>query len=104
MDGERLAELRRDRGLSQKELGDMFSLSDDTISNYERNRSSPEDDIKIKLAQFFNVSLDYLMGLTREQTPVRPTGSHLLLLENLPQGARDELAAFLDYLRKRYDL
>lgn len=104
VDGERLAELRNEKGLSQEDFGAIFSLSGDSISNYERNKTSPSDDIKIAFARFFNVSLDYLLGLTREQTPIHDTGSHLLLMENLPQGAKDELSAFLNYLKKRYSL
>lgn len=104
MDGERLAELREEKGLTQGELGDLFSISQDTISNYERGKTSPDDETKVKFAKYFNVSLDYLLGLTREQIPIRSTGSRLLYFDNLPQGAADELNSFLAYLRKRYYL
>lgn len=104
MDGERLAELREEKGLSQEEFGALFSLTNDTISNYERNRTSPDDETKVKFAKYFNVSLDYLLGLTREQVPIRSTGSRMLYFENLPQGAAEELASFLEYLRRRYHL
>lgn len=104
MDGERLAELREEKGLTQEEFGTIFSLTQDTISNYERGKTTPDDDTKVRFAKYFNVSLDYLLGLTREQIPIRTTGSHVLYFENLPQNAVDELTSFLDYLRKRYHL
>ena len=62
--GERLAELRKLNGLKQKDLARILQVSVKTISSYERGLSSPPDDIKIKIAKRFNVSVDYLLGLT----------------------------------------
>lgn len=104
MVGERLAELREDQKLSQEEFGKLFSLTQNTISNYERNITTPDDETKALFAQYFNVSLDYLMGLTKDPSPIRSTGTQLLFCDNLPQAAADELRSFLDYLRKRYNL
>ena len=67
--GDILRELRKDRGMTQAELAEKLSLSPLTISAYECGRSSPDDEIKIKIAQIFNVSLDYLLGLIREPLP-----------------------------------
>lgn len=48
--------------------------------------------------------MDYLMGLTREEVPIRHTESGFLYFDNLPEAARTELCSFLEYLRKRYRL
>ena len=69
MNGERLSELRRDKGMSQKQLGDMLSVSKFTISSYENGKTSPDDESKKILARPFGVSLDYLMGLIDEPFP-----------------------------------
>ena len=69
MNGERLSELRRDRGMSQKQLGDILSVSKYTISSYENEKTSPDDENKKILAKTFGVSLDYLMGLIDEPFP-----------------------------------
>ena len=66
--GEILRELRKDRGMTQSDLAELLSLSPLTISAYECGRSSPDDDVKIKIAKIFNVSLDYLLGLIRDNT------------------------------------
>lgn len=67
--GERLAYLRRREGISQKELGKKLNISHYTISSYEKGRSEPNDEIKARIAQYFNVSLDYLVGLIEKPLP-----------------------------------
>ena len=62
--GQILAELRKDAHLSQKELAALFSVSAGTISNYETGRYIPSFDTLIKLADYFDVSTDYLLGRT----------------------------------------
>ena len=62
--GERLTKLRQEKHLSQRELGEIILVSGYTISAYELGRSDPNDDIKTRLAQFFDVSVDYLLNRT----------------------------------------
>ena len=64
--GERLQELRKDHGLSQQDLADKLNVSIHTISSYERNRSAPDDTMKMEIAKLFDISLDYLLGLVDE--------------------------------------
>ena len=64
--GERLQELRKDHGLSQQDLADKLNVSIHTISSYERNRSVPDDTMKMEIAKLFDISLDYLLGLVDE--------------------------------------
>lgn len=104
MEGERLAELRRGKGLKQAQLAEILGISKGALSNYERNENEPQDDIKKLIAEYFNVSVDYLLGLTRDEVPIRRTESKFIYVDNLPQAAKEELEAFLDYLQKRYHL
>jgi len=64
--GEMLCELRKDKHLTQKELGDLLSLSTGTISNYETGRHFPDLDGLKDIASFFSVSVDYLIGAAPE--------------------------------------
>lgn len=66
MFGDRLKELREDRGINQDELAEIIGVKRSTISSYETNAITPSFDIAIKLADFFNVSLDYLACRTKE--------------------------------------
>lgn len=88
--GERLAFLRRRENISQKELGDKLNISHYTISSYEKGRSEPSDEIKVRLARYFHVSLDYLVGLVEEPYPYDRKGM-LSLPADLPPAVEEFL-------------
>lgn len=104
MDGERLAELRTEAGLTQAEFGKLFGIGRDTISNYERNKTSPDDKTTVAIAKYFNVSIEYLFGASKDRTPINGTGTIFLYCDNPPQKAKEELISFLGYLKERYNL
>ena len=58
----KLRTLRRDRGLTQSELGKALGVSPSTIGMYEQGRREPDKDALLAIANFFNVSTDYLLG------------------------------------------
>ncbi len=62
--GHTLTELRTERGIYQKELATYLKVSIGTISNYEKDRHFPDPNTLCKLADFFGVSADYLLGRT----------------------------------------
>lgn len=59
-----LKELRDYNNISQKKLADELGLTDRAIRKYESGESQPTLSVLIKLSYFFDVSLDYLAGLT----------------------------------------
>ena len=59
---DRVVHLRRARSLTQKQLAANTGLSEIGIQNYEGRRRKPAYDVLISLADFFDVSLDYLVG------------------------------------------
>lgn len=59
---ERLKMLRESKGLKQQELANLLFLKQSTISAYERNKIQPTPDTLNQLADFFNVTVDYLLG------------------------------------------
>lgn len=103
MIGERLSELRKDRGMSQQELADKLSLTKFTISSYEREKTMPSDEIKTELAKIFNVSLDYLLGLIDEPVPYKRDYTCINIPPNIPQEAVDLLNLYIDTLKKYYN-
>lgn len=104
MDGERLSDLRKDRGLTQKELADKLQIHVSSLSLYERNQASPDDSVNVKIAKYFNVSLDYLLGITDYERPLDTYKARLIKYSNLPERAERELNEFLSYLEKKYKL
>lgn len=66
--GDVLRSLRRSRNLSQEELGSNIGLSKAVISKYENGLGYPNFDVLIKLAAFFDVSTDYLLGVVNSKT------------------------------------
>jgi len=61
--GERLRELRNEKGLSCVALGQKIGVRDSTIVQWENNKHDIKGEYLVKLAKFFGVSVDYLLGL-----------------------------------------
>jgi len=63
---ERLKELRKSRNISQQKLGTYLNYGYTAIANYESGRNEPSFDTLMKIAVFFDVTVDYLIGLSDE--------------------------------------
>ena len=68
---QRLTELRMKRKLRQRDLAKFLHLSPSAISNYEQSLRCPDLDILIEIADYFDVSTDYLLGRTNERSEPR---------------------------------
>ncbi len=66
--GQRLKELRKNAGLSQKQLGQLVGVTKSVISFYELQDRSPSPLVLIKLSGVFHVTTDYLLGIDRRET------------------------------------
>lgn len=60
----RLKKLRLEKNITQAELGKYFNLSDAAINRYEKGINQPDLSTIVKFAEFFNVTSDYLLGLS----------------------------------------
>lgn len=58
----RIRELRKQRKMTMKELGSVIGVAESTISQYELSRRQPDNETLLKLGEFFEVSVDYLLG------------------------------------------
>lgn len=104
MRGDRLAELRKDAGLTQRQFAQQMHVSLNTVSGWERGLADPDDETKILLARRFGVSMDYLMGLSDRQKPQERQGAAFFYIKDLPPAAARELEEFLQQLKKKYRL
>jgi transcriptional regulator with XRE-family HTH domain len=62
MFGERLIELRKEKGLSQKECAAAFGVDASKYNKWENEKNSPDYETVCRLAQFFSTTTDYLLG------------------------------------------
>jgi transcriptional regulator with XRE-family HTH domain len=67
---QRLRELRTDRKLTQKRLGEILEVNSTTITKWEQGKFEPPTEMIKKIAVYFDVSTDYLLGQTDEISPV----------------------------------
>lgn len=65
----RIRDIRMDRDLTQAEIASLLHVSQNTYAQYELGITRYPLDAVVALAEYYNVSLDYLVGLTDEQTP-----------------------------------
>ena len=86
----RLKELRKEKGLTLKQMGQLLNMLDSTLSQYENGRRRPKEETWKKLADFFDVSVPYLQGATTYE-----------VLDPLEKGIYDHVSEAMD--RAFYD-
>lgn len=66
---QRLKELRFQKNLTQNDLASILGVAKTTLAAYEQSKNQPSIETITKIANYFNVSTDYLLGLTDVQSP-----------------------------------
>lgn len=112
MIGKRLRLLRTERKITQEELGKVLGVGKTTISQYESETRKPDAEMLRRIAEYFNVSVDYLLGLIDEKVSFLkeniPTYNKQVAhrtddpLSELPEEARRSLEEFKEYILKKY--
>ncbi|MBE6784519.1 MAG: helix-turn-helix transcriptional regulator [Ruminococcaceae bacterium] len=64
----RIRDLREDKDLTQSDVAKATGIDQKTLSNYETGKTNPDSYVIIKLAEFFDVSADYLLGRESEDS------------------------------------
>ena len=98
----RLKELRESRHMSQQELGDLVGLSKSSIGYYEQGKHQPDLNTLETLARFFDVTVDYLLGLSpmRNFAFTEKEQQLITVYRQLPAEKRDILIEFLQIITK----
>ena len=94
----RIKELRTEFGITQAELAKMLKISDRAVGYYEKGEREPDNDTLIKIAEYFKVSVDYLLGRTdirNADMPKEVDGEFI----NFYEGYKDLDDAHKDILR-----
>lgn len=99
MIGDRIRKERISKNITQEYLAKALDVSPSTIGMYEQNRRIPDNEMTIKIANYFGVSTDYLFGRTNIKKPYKNTDKISNAIEDDP-----ELRDFWNELREREDL
>ncbi len=98
--GERIARLRKERGLTQTELAEQIGVSQNLVSSYEVGTVRLSADIAVKIAKALKVSTDELLGLKggngQEALPSRRILRRLARFDTLPKRKQDALLQTID--------
>lgn len=92
--GKRIKELRENKGHTQREVANLLSMSNSTLAMYETDKRQPDLAATARLADFFGVTTDYLIGRNISAAKSEPTS---------PQFSADELALIEKYRQMKDD-
>ena len=94
--GDKITELRKQKGCSQNELAKNIEASREAIGKYERNEAVPSVETAKKIADIFNVTLDYLVDETAVSSFDKQTVIRIKSIEKLNPEDKSHLFAVLD--------
>lgn len=103
--GDRLARIRRARGITQAQLAKAVSVSRRVVAYYEADDAQPPGAILVDLARALAVSADQLLGLKPVRRAAPPKSRKLLKrlekVEALPRGDQKAVFEYIEFLRSR---
>lgn len=103
----RMKLLREQHNLSQTDLAKILNISRQSYNFYENEKRDPDTAMLIRIADFFNVSLDYLLGRTNDPSPLtqEKTPSYqeevIQELEDITPEMASEVRQFISYLKHK---
>ncbi len=105
MKGNRIKKLREEKNMKQEDLARVLSISSSAVGMYERDEREPNDEITLKLAEYFGVSTDYLLGKSDIRNPeelnkVQFANAGGLDTKGLDEEDLEELQRQIDYIKK----
>jgi len=100
--GKKLAECRKSKNLSQKELAKLLNTSHSVIGKYEREEMTPSIEAAVKLANLLDTTVGYLLGENKDSKLLKDPAmlKRLQDIENLPSDDKSGILYALDNLLK----
>ena len=103
---ERLKELRYEKNVLQKDVANYLNITTSAYGFYEQGKRIPDSETLTKLANYFNVSLDYLVGKTNMKNHSNSEETIALHSDydykDLPDEARKEIENYIEYIKQKY--
>lgn len=102
--GQRIAELRLQKKMSQSELAKAAHVSPSTIGMWETDQRAIKDNDLVNLANLFDVTVDYLLGRTNDKHEEVLAAAHLDKdLKDMTPEQRKAVYDFIEFQKKRID-
>jgi transcriptional regulator with XRE-family HTH domain len=102
--GKKMADLRKAKGLTQSQLGDLVGVSYRVIAYYEKETQYPPSRLIVPLAKALGVSADELLGMTETKTDFDPANAalwrRLKVVESLPQVDQKAILHYIKTIAK----
>lgn len=110
MFADRLKQLRSEKGLVQKDMAKFLNITTSAYGYYEQGKRNPDPKTLMKLSDFFNVSVDYLLGKTDVRNYLDDSNTTIALhsdetsldYSDLSDEAKKEVQDFIEYVRHKY--
>ncbi|AGF54771.1 DNA-binding protein [Clostridium phage HM T] len=104
---DRLKELRLERDLLQKDIAQILNLTTSAYGYYEQGKRVPDSETIKILSNFYNVSSDYLLGMSDVRNYTKDSNITIALnsdtdYDELPKEAKDEINNFIEYIKQKY--
>lgn len=104
----RLKELRVEKNLSQSKLAELFNISQQAVSHYEKGIRDIDSSLMKTLSKYFDVSTDYLLGISDIKNYSEDPNITIALhsdtdYDELPKEAKDEINNFIEFIKQKYN-
>jgi transcriptional regulator with XRE-family HTH domain len=109
MFSKRLKDLRQEKEITQEDLGKVLNKTKNNISQYETNKREPDNDTLSRIAEYFNVSIDYLLGRSDICNPSNKDqlettkAYHNLDASGLSDEDIKKVEEYIDLLKQKYN-
>lgn len=107
MVGKKIKDLRTKNNITLKKLGEMLCLGESTISMYENNKRNPDYGTLLRIAEIFDVSIDYLLGRTEVKYPINELpndfdAAYFRTMQNAKKEgiSPDDIDLMIDFIKK----
>lgn len=99
--GNNIRLLRENYPISQLEFAKLLNISNSALSQYESGNRMPNDEIKLKIADFFGVSVDFLLGRENLKNERNNPKNNTIIdeIENLSPASKEELKKYIQLLK-----
>lgn len=95
--GNRIKFLREQKDINQSEFAKILGIANSTLSQYETGQRIPSDEIKLKIANYFKVTIDYLLGNSSESATIESENQDIsLIMTNLKEKLKNYEGVMFD--------